>query len=53
MIPYFAKTLKKLPYVNAQAIVNFVMALNTEINPSRNYRTVVAARPEIDCIPAP
>jgi hypothetical protein len=41
MIPYFAKTLKKLPYANAQAIVNFVMALNTEINPSRNYRTAI------------
>ena len=38
MIPYYAKTLKKLPYANAQAIVNFVMTLNTEINPSKNYR---------------
>jgi hypothetical protein len=41
MIPYFAKTLKKLPYENAQTIVNFVMALNTEINPSKNYRTSI------------
>jgi septum formation topological specificity factor MinE len=31
MIPYYTKTLKKLPYANAQSIVNFVMALNTEI----------------------
>jgi hypothetical protein len=41
MIPYYTKTLKKLPYENAQAIVNFVMALNTEINPSKNYRTSI------------
>jgi hypothetical protein len=41
MIPYFAKTLKKLPYENAQTIVNFVMALNTEINPSKNYRSAI------------
>jgi hypothetical protein len=41
MIPYFAKTLKKLPYENAQTIVNFVMALNTEINRSKNYRTSI------------
>jgi integrase len=41
MIPYFTKTLKKLPYENAQTIVNFVMALNTEINPSKNYRTSI------------
>ena len=31
MIPYFARTIKKLPYENAQIIVNFVMALNTEM----------------------
>ena len=43
MIPYYTKTLKKLPYVNAQAIVNFVMALNTEINPSKNYRKSIVA----------
>ena len=43
MIPYFAKTLKELQYENAQTIVNFVMALNTEINPSNsshNYHIV-------------
>ena len=43
MIPYYTKTLKKLPYTNAKAIVNFVMALNTEINPSRNYRKSIVA----------
>jgi hypothetical protein len=43
MIPYFAKTLKKLPYKNAQTIVNFVMALNTEINPSKNYRKFIVS----------
>ena len=43
MIPYYTKTLKKLPYANAQAIVNFVMALNTEINPSKNYRKSIVA----------
>jgi hypothetical protein len=43
MIPYYTKTLKKLPYANAQAIVNFVMALNTEINPSTNYRKSIVA----------
>jgi hypothetical protein len=41
MIPYYTKTLKKLPYENAKAIVNFVMALNTEINPSKNYRKTI------------
>jgi hypothetical protein len=35
MIPYYTKTLKKLPYANAQAIVKFVMALNTEITHPR------------------
>ena len=38
IIPYYAKTLRNLSYENAQTIVNFVMALNTEINPSKNYR---------------
>jgi hypothetical protein len=41
MIPYFTKTIKKIPYENAQTIVNFVMALNTEINPSKNYRMAI------------
>lgn len=41
MIPYFAKTLKELPYENSLTIVNFVMSLNTEINPSTNYRTTI------------
>jgi integrase len=41
MIPYFTKTIKKLPYANAQSIVNFVMSLNTEINPSKNYRASI------------
>ena len=35
---YVAKTLKQLPYENASAIVNFIMSVNTEINPSANYR---------------
>jgi integrase len=43
MIPYYTKTLKKLPYENAQTIVNFLMALNTEINPSKNYRKSIVA----------
>ena len=43
MIPYYTKTLKKLPYANAQAIVKFVMTLNTEINPSKNYRKSIIA----------
>jgi integrase/recombinase XerD len=43
MIPYYTKTLKKLPYANAQAIVDFVMTLNTEINPSKNYRKSIIA----------
>jgi integrase/recombinase XerD len=38
IIPYYAKTLRNLSYENAQTIVNFVMALNSEINPSKNYR---------------
>jgi hypothetical protein len=33
MIPYFAKTLKGLPYENSLTIINFVMSLNTEITP--------------------
>jgi hypothetical protein len=41
MIPYFAKTLKGLPYENSLTIINFVMSLNTEINPSTNYRTTI------------
>jgi hypothetical protein len=41
MIPYFTKTIKKLSYENAQTIVSFVMALNTEINPSKNYRMAI------------
>jgi hypothetical protein len=41
MIPYFAKTLKELPYENALTIINFIMSLNTEINPSTNYRTTI------------
>jgi hypothetical protein len=43
MIPYYTKTLKKLPYANVQAIVKFVMTLNTEINPSKNYRKSIVA----------
>lgn len=38
MLPCYAKTLKELPYENALTIVNFVTALNTEINPSSSYR---------------
>jgi integrase/recombinase XerD len=41
MIPYFVKTLKGLPYENSLMIANFVMSLNTEINPSTNYRTTI------------
>lgn len=41
MIPYFVKTLKGLPYEHSLTIVNFVMSLNTEINPSTNYRTTI------------
>ena len=41
MIPYFAKTIKGLPYENSLTIVNFVMSLNTEINPSTNYKTTI------------
>jgi integrase/recombinase XerD len=37
-LPCYAKTLRELPYDNAMTIVNFIMSLNTEINPSSNYR---------------
>jgi hypothetical protein len=35
---YVAKTLKQLPYENASIIVDFIMSVNTEINPSANYK---------------
>ena len=38
MLPCHARTLKELPYDNSLTIVNFIMSLNTEINPSSNYR---------------
>lgn len=41
MLPCHAKTLKSLPYDNALSVVNLIMSLNTEINPSSNYRGIL------------
>ena len=38
MLPCHAKSLKGLPYDNALTVVNFILSLITEINPSSNYR---------------
>jgi hypothetical protein len=38
LLPCYAKKLSQLPYDNALNIVNFIMSLNTELNPSQNYR---------------
>lgn len=38
LLPCYAKRLSQLPHDNALSIVNFIMSLNTELNPSINYR---------------
>ena len=38
LLPCYAKRLSQLQYDNALNIVNFIMSLNTELNPSQNYR---------------
>jgi hypothetical protein len=38
LLPCYARRLSQLPHDNALNIINFIMSLNTELNPSQNYR---------------